>query len=124
MLFCSIDLSFYFFLHDPPTPEISTDVHPLSLLDALPISTTAPSSREGASPNSTTATRPPSPRATSSCRTAPATPGATAPPHPQSCSSFSSVRSEEHTSELQSLMRLSYAVFCLKKKKNITQLTR
>src|SRR3546814_9639014 len=30
-------------------------------------------------------------------------------------------RSEEHTSELQSLMRISYAVFCLKKKKNNTQ---
>src|SRR3546814_2255714 len=30
------------------------------------------------------------------------------------------VRSEEHTSELQSLMRISYAVFCLKKKKNNT----
>src|SRR3546814_10168913 len=30
----------------------------------------------------------------------------------------SSDRSEEHTSELQSLMRISYAVFCLKKKKN------
>src|SRR3546814_1294295 len=30
-------------------------------------------------------------------------------------------RSEEHTSELQSLMRSSYAVFCLKKKKNITR---
>src|SRR3546814_4137818 len=29
----------------------------------------------------------------------------------------SPVRSEEHTSELQSLMRISYAVFCLKKKK-------
>src|SRR3546814_7584633 len=29
-----------------------------------------------------------------------------------------SARSEEHTSELQSLMRISYAVFCLKKKKN------
>src|SRR3546814_5470346 len=29
-------------------------------------------------------------------------------------------RSEEHTSELQSLMRISYAVFCLKKKKIIT----
>src|SRR3546814_1400602 len=28
-------------------------------------------------------------------------------------------RSEEHTSELQSLMRISYAVFCLKKKKTI-----
>src|SRR3546814_5219366 len=30
-------------------------------------------------------------------------------------------RSEEHTSELQSLMRISYAVFCLKKKKTQTQ---
>src|SRR3546814_10108229 len=32
-------------------------------------------------------------------------------------------RSEEHTSELQSLMRISYAVFCLKKKKKQTQKT-
>src|SRR3546814_16207835 len=31
-------------------------------------------------------------------------------------------RSEEHTSELQSLMRISYAVFCLKKKKHRTRL--
>src|SRR3546814_1853370 len=31
-----------------------------------------------------------------------------------------SMRSEEHTSELQSLMRISYAVFCLKKKKTKT----
>src|SRR3546814_3273079 len=31
------------------------------------------------------------------------------------------VRSEEHTSELQSLMRISYAVFCLKKKKTENQ---
>src|SRR3546814_10549269 len=31
------------------------------------------------------------------------------------------VRSEEHTSELQSLMRISYAVFCLKKKKKTQQ---
>src|SRR3546814_2374480 len=30
-------------------------------------------------------------------------------------------RSEEHTSELQSLMRISYAVFCLKKKKTDTE---
>src|SRR3546814_3142752 len=30
---------------------------------------------------------------------------------------FDKIRSEEHTSELQSLMRISYAVFCLKKKK-------
>src|SRR3546814_2702709 len=32
-------------------------------------------------------------------------------------------RSEEHTSELQSLMRISYAVFCLKKKKQYIKLS-
>src|SRR3546814_2176501 len=32
-------------------------------------------------------------------------------------------RSEEHTSELQSLMRISYAVFCLKKKKKLNNKT-
>src|SRR3546814_9310198 len=34
--------------------------------------------------------------------------------------SSSLIRSEEHTSELQSLMRISYAVFCLQKKNDIT----
>src|SRR3546814_5578590 len=34
------------------------------------------------------------------------------------CRAVVIVRSEEHTSELQSLMRISYAVFCLKNKKN------
>src|SRR3546814_1596845 len=40
-------------------------------------------------------------------------------PYPMSCPRLTraSMRSEEHTSELQSLMRISYAVFCLKKKK-------
>src|SRR3546814_9469362 len=33
-------------------------------------------------------------------------------------------RSEEHTSELQSLMRISYAVFCLKKKKKVLTIVR
>src|SRR3546814_1228547 len=38
------------------------------------------------------------------------------------CSQFpDDVRSEEHTSELQSLMRISYAVFCLKKKKTYNE---
>src|SRR3546814_9304022 len=37
-------------------------------------------------------------------------------PSPSSCT-----RSEEHTSELQSLMRISYAVFCLKKKPTTRQ---
>src|SRR3546814_10554774 len=36
--------------------------------------------------------------------------------------SANSARSEEHTSELQSLMRISYAVFCLKKKIQTTQI--
>src|SRR3546814_8774822 len=35
----------------------------------------------------------------------------------------SDIRSEEHTSELQSLMRISYAVFCLKKKESLNQKT-
>src|SRR3546814_1591388 len=35
-----------------------------------------------------------------------------------------SYRSEEHTSELQSLMRISYAVFCLKKKNNKTTINK
>src|SRR3546814_7983892 len=39
------------------------------------------------------------------------------PSSPCRCHSGSLRRSEEHTSELQSLMRISYAVFCLKKKK-------
>src|SRR3546814_10102680 len=38
------------------------------------------------------------------------------------CGSCAANRSEEHTSELQSLMRLSYAVFCLKKKTTITKI--
>src|SRR3546814_6097132 len=37
--------------------------------------------------------------------------------HDDHLSRFGKLRSEEHTSELQSLMRTSYAVFCLKKKK-------
>src|SRR3546814_7590624 len=37
-------------------------------------------------------------------------------PHPRDIAA-GTIRSEEHTSELQSLMRISYAVFCLKKKK-------
>src|SRR3546814_8640995 len=41
-----------------------------------------------------------------------------AAPHP---AAIPSRRSEEHTSELQSLMRISYDVFCLKKKTQLTQ---
>src|SRR3546814_9897960 len=47
--------------------------------------------------------------------------GTTVPAHAQSWAE--SWRSEEHTSELQSLMRISYAVFCLKKKNTHNQHT-
>src|SRR3546814_10332594 len=43
--------------------------------------------------------------------------GAAAEVRPQPAGPRGADRSEEHTSELQSLMRISYAVFCLKKKK-------
>src|SRR3546814_4775222 len=48
-----------------------------------------------------------------------------APARPRCCASSagSGDRSEEHTSELQSLMRISYAVFCLKKKKKLKKNT-
>src|SRR3546814_2696449 len=49
--------------------------------------------------------------------------GSTRPPSPRRLGHRRSPdqRSEEHTSELQSLMRISYAVFCLKKKKQKKQ---
>src|SRR3546814_14836490 len=49
----------------------------------------------------------------------PSTPSNACKPSPAPCSAhWRHSRSEEHTSELQSLMRISYAVFCLKKKKS------
>src|SRR3546814_4104429 len=44
--------------------------------------------------------------------------------HPAPAGRLTVERSEEHTSELQSLMRISYAVFCLKKNKTHTQTRR
>src|SRR3546814_1307485 len=43
--------------------------------------------------------------------------------HARPGQSAEAMRSEEHTPELQSLMRISYAVFCLKKKKTISRQT-
>src|SRR3546814_1034389 len=44
-------------------------------------------------------------------------------PHLPVRGAVQNLRSEEPTSELQSLMRISYAVFCLKKKNNISEIT-
>src|SRR3546814_8794934 len=106
---CSFILRIFFFKDTAPT-ENYTYLHTLSLHDALPICSPSPPSR----------TMPP--------------PGRRLPRtiliEARLDSGFSTVRitrssstatpasrSEEHTSELQSLMRISYAGFCLKKKK-------
>src|SRR5881628_4272078 len=81
---------FFFFFNDTATTEIYTSVNTLSLHDALPIST-------------------PSRAANSAC---------VATPHSNRVRSSLS-RSEEHTSELQSLTDISYAVFCLKNKNEL-----
>src|SRR3546814_9480699 len=66
--------------------------------------------------------RPPTGGGTSTARSASASnvvvPGSACPRYSQRISKpgGAAIRSEEHTSELQSLMRISYAVFCLKKK--------
>src|SRR3546814_2685883 len=105
----------FFFFDDTATTEIYTYLHTLSLLDALPILSTASSF---VSMMTATAIPP--------CSTSPSG-WASCPmmrcPSPTSAASIWSPwsrtrnpkRSEEHTSELQSLMRISYAVFCLKK---------
>src|SRR3546814_2309527 len=77
-----------FFVDDTATTEIYTYLHTLSLHDALPIS----------------------------AHRAEAAIQRRADQLPEDAAGTTG-RSEEHTSELQSLMRISYAVFCLKKKK-------
>src|SRR3546814_11162599 len=91
-----------FVFNDTPTTEIYTYGHTLSLHDALPICRQrAPAGAGGAAAGARhLAAIPQQGRFARASRRA----GRVA-------------RSEEHTSELQSLMRISYAVFCLKKKK-------
>src|SRR3546814_5431222 len=115
MLFC-------FFLNDPATTEFNTYRHTLSLHDALPID-----DRFNALARLLV---PASPRALSQGLTALGRHGLVTrdvmdgrPPASRygltergGLLAEACLRSEEHTSELQSLMRLSYAVFCLKKK--------
>src|SRR3546814_2718578 len=96
-------VGFYFLFNDTATTEIYTYYHTLSLHDALPIScfTGCGVGRRGVC-LCCLRSRDASLRGGNDrlCRRG--------------------RRSEEHTSELQSLMRISYAVFCLKKKKRNT----
>src|SRR3546814_6335952 len=91
----------FFFKYPAPT-ELYTYLHTLSLHDALPISS---STRRGAD------------RRRSSSSTSSTPSGAPAASGRSPAGMMRRSRSEEHTSELQSLMRISYAVFCLKKNK-------
>src|SRR3546814_8640255 len=94
--------SFCFFLmiRRPPRSTRTDTLFPYTTLFRSPAATTPPTWPPAAPWRPGTRPRPPRP--------------------PRTCSQSSAgSRSEEHTSELQSLMRISYAVFCLKKKKNI-----
>src|SRR3546814_2734187 len=108
------------FCNDSATTEFDTYRHTLSLHDALPIWRPVPG--PGSAPLSF-ASQPKSvhslgmsPHASSLVAS-----GETLKPATSACVSVTcvAVRSEEHTSELQSLMRTSYAVFCLNKKTHI-----
>src|SRR3546814_10506328 len=98
-----------FFLNETATTEIYTYCHTLSLHDALPILTLIPHSVIIRRLMSDTMRM--SDEAPVVMRSAPKISSSAIRP-PQATLR----RSEEHTSELQSLMRISYAVFCLKKK--------
>src|SRR3546814_6843523 len=112
MYICFVFHYIIFFFNDTATTEIYTYLHTLSLHDALPISArsstptrprrscTRPHARWNMIPSDSMRPK----RACSNCA------------RWRANMASSPTRSEEHTSELQSLMRISYAVFCLKKK--------
>src|SRR3546814_18972513 len=103
-----------FFLNDTATTEIYTYLHTLSLHDALPIWSLP---KIAALKRLLRATERPTSTASSSLAAwVTSMRMSWLAPSASDCS-CSARRSEEHTSELQSLMRISYAVFCLKKKK-------
>src|SRR3546814_5881573 len=119
IVMCLLLILFFFFKYTA-THEIYTFCHTLSLHDALPISRCCATARAGCGSAPSTAWRTGCCACTGRTRSCPkASRSSTAT---TSCAwsiawSSSSNRSEEHTSELQSLMRISYDVFCLKKKK-------
>src|SRR3546814_7156244 len=113
-LYCTILLLIFFvFFNDTATTAIYTYLHTLSLHYALPIWRRRSSSRSLPRSRRRARLRPIS-------RLPISVSGRDGPMrvrtlHPRSLRCWPR-RSEEHTSELQSLMRISYAVFCLKKK--------
>src|SRR3546814_13407872 len=111
LYFCVV----FFFFIDTATTEIYTYGHTLSLHDALPIYLVAEHGRDQDGGQRHRAGRhrllPLAAGGAAADAVRPAARAAQPPRH------RAAPRSEEHTSELQSLMRISYAVFCLKKKR-------
>src|SRR3546814_8716793 len=112
---CCASCCVVLFFNDTATTEIYTYFHTLSLHDALPFYSCRPAPHRHC-PKPPPPTSPPQRRSPPrhrrpACRRCPA------------CWWCRYRRSEEHTSELQSLMRISYAVFCLKKNKLIYYMT-
>src|SRR3546814_17350703 len=104
MMQCACDC--FCFFNDTATTEIYTDGHTLALHDALPICRCCWAARCAMTIMMISAARSHGAQRLVSTRLR--------------ASRCVASRSEEHTSELQSLMRNSYAVFCLKKKKKTT----
>src|SRR3546814_3738530 len=92
-------LFFFLMIRRPPRSTRTDTLFPYTTLFRSPSTGRPKSRRRCATPTC---------RAPSTCRKA-------------ASSAIAVRRSEEHTSELQSLMRISYAVFCLKKKKHNTK---
>src|SRR3546814_10349081 len=103
-----------FFFNVTASTEFSTYLHILSLHDALPISSIARPPRNARLASDNPVTQAPTP-ASGAATTIASGSSAISWPRPRPVRVPG--RSEEHTSELQSLMRISYAVFCSKKKK-------
>src|SRR3546814_12995215 len=112
---CSYTSRLVFCFSDPASTEIYTYGHTLSLHDALPIWGRLDHSALGHAAHLGPALyrRARHRRADHSSGVAIVRRAVWQTPSPRAA-----WRSEEHTSELQSLMRISYAVFCLKKKNN------
>src|SRR3546814_18349257 len=111
MLMASLCIVFVLFVNDTATTEIYTYGHTLSLHDALPILRAVGEligvMRRDQDRRPTPARRPKLPQDRNAVDVR----------HKIIDHEAIARRSEEHTSELQSLMRISYAVFCLKKTK-------
>src|SRR3546814_15995858 len=123
MLLFTLLFIYLFFLNDTATPEIDTYGHTLSLHDALPISDIV--AADLLAPHDILSSEP-ADRLLDLSR--PVALLLVAVLHfiqdaDEPLKAVAELRSEEHTSELQSLMRISYAVFCLtKQKKTVIQI--